>query len=258
MANSRSIDRPLDEKGIVLYLEGLSVTFDGFKALDDLTLYLRTGELRCIIGPNGAGKTTLLDVITGRIRPDEGRAFFGQHIDLCQHDESAVASLGIGRKFQRPTVFDQHTVFENVELALAGSRNLRYMLTAKPSGDELTSIEAVLARIRLLDLRHTLAGALSHGQKQWLEIGMLIAQDPVLLLIDEPVAGMTPQEVEVTGDLFRQLAGERSVVVIEHDMEFVEAIADTVSVLHQGRLLTEGAYSEVSRDARVQQVYLGT
>lgn len=254
-------DKPDLSNDIVLYLEELSVSFDGFKALDNLTLYLNAGELRCIIGPNGAGKTTLMDVITGRIRPDEGSAYFGRGargrgVDLCQHDESEIACLGIGRKFQRPTVFEQHTVFENIELALSGGRNLFQVLTAKLSRHDREKIEDVLESTRLLEVQDQPAGALSHGQKQWLEIGMLVAQDPILLLIDEPVAGMTPQEVELTGELFRELAGDRSVVVIEHDMEFVESIADTVSVLHQGQLLVEGSYDAVSQDQRVQQVYL--
>ncbi len=243
--------------GTVLYLEDISVSFDGFRALNDLTLYIQAGELRCIIGPNGAGKTTMMDVITGKTRPDTGSAFFGQSIDLLRLSEPDIAQAGIGRKFQSPTVFEQHTVFENLELAMAGPRGVWSMLFARLNAEQQEKIDRALQLIGLQDLRFALAGSLSHGQKQWLEIGMLLMQEPALLLVDEPVAGMTPQETERTAELLVSLAGERSVVVVEHDMEFVRSIARTVTVLHEGSVLAEGTMDQVQNNPKVVEVYLG-
>jgi urea transport system ATP-binding protein len=246
-----------DSKGMILYLEDLTVSFDGFKALNALTLYVRSGELRCIIGPNGAGKTTMMDVITGKTRPDAGSAWFGQNIDLLSLHEPEIAQAGIGRKFQKPTVFENHSVFENLELALAGDRGVWKVLFAKLSGEQRDRIDSVLAQIGLDSERSSPAGRLSHGQKQWLEIGMLLMQNPSLLLVDEPVAGMTPQETERTAELLVSLAGDHSVVVVEHDMEFVRSIAKLVTVLHQGSVLAEGSMDEIQANPRVVEVYLG-
>jgi len=243
--------------GYILYLEDLTVSFDGFKALNALTLYVGTGELLCIIGPNGAGKTTMMDVITGKTRPDHGSAWFGQTLDLLALTEPEIAQAGIGRKFQKPTVFEKHTAFENLELALAGSRSVWRNLAAELSGEQRDRIAAVLAQIGLAAQSATPARRLSHGQKQWLEIGMLLMQNPRLLLVDEPVAGMTPQEVEKTAELLLSLAGEHSVVVVEHDMEFVRRIARRVTVLHQGSVLAEGTMDEVQANPKVVEVYLG-
>jgi urea transport system ATP-binding protein len=243
--------------GTILYLEDITVSFDGFKALNALTLYIDVGELRCIIGPNGAGKTTMMDVITGKTRPDSGSAWFGQTIDLLTLREPQIAEVGIGRKFQKPTVFEQHTVFENLELAAAGNKSVWHTLFKPLTPAQRMRIDEVLETIRLQDRRHATAGVLSHGQKQWLEIGMLLMQEPQLLLVDEPVAGMTPQEVERTAELLLSLAGKHSVVVVEHDMEFVRSIARKVTVLHEGSVLAEGSIDEVQRDPRVVEVYLG-
>ena len=243
--------------GPILYVEDVSVSFDGFKALNNLNLYIDDGELRCIIGPNGAGKTTMMDVITGKTRPDAGRAWFGQNINLLSLDEPGVAQAGIGRKFQKPTVFERHTVHENLELAMAGARGVWPVLLARLSGEQAAHIDETLELVGLAERRHDAAGSLSHGQKQWLEIGMLLMQEPELLLIDEPVAGMTPQEVERTADLLTRLAGKRSVVVVEQDMEFVRSIARTVTVLHEGRVLAEGPMDTIQNDPRVVEVYLG-
>jgi urea transport system ATP-binding protein len=248
---------PDDSHGYILYLEDLTVSFDGFKALNALTLYVETGELRCIIGPNGAGKTTMMDVITGKTRPDYGSAWFGQTLDLLELTEPEIAQAGIGRKFQKPTVFEKHTAFENLELALAGNRSVWANLVARLSPEQHDRIRGVLQQIGLAAELETLAGALSHGQKQWLEIGMLLMQNPRLLLVDEPVAGMTPQEVERTAELLVSLAGEHSVVVVEHDMEFVRGIARQVTVLHQGSVLAEGTMDEVQNNPQVIEVYLG-
>jgi urea transport system ATP-binding protein len=215
------------------------------------------GELRCIIGPNGAGKTTMMDVITGKTRPDAGSAWFGQTIDLLTLTEPEIAEAGIGRKFQKPTVFEQHTVLENLMLAVAGKKTVWSTLFSGLTGVQRDRIEQVLETVRLLDRREMRAGMLSHGQKQWLEIGMLLMQDPQLLLVDEPVAGMTPQEVERTAELLLSLAGKHSVVVVEHDMNFVRSIATKVTVLHEGSVLAEGNMDEVQNDARVVEVYLG-
>jgi urea transport system ATP-binding protein len=243
--------------GVVLYLEGVSVSFDGFKAIDDLNLYIDAGELRCIIGPNGAGKTTMMDIITGKTRPDSGSAWFGQKIDLLRLNEPDIASLGIGRKFQKPTVFEQHTVEENLELAMAGPKGVWRVLNARLSGAQRDRMDEVLATIGLQEQARRRAGALSHGQKQWLEIGMLLMQQPKLLLVDEPVAGMTHQEMDRTAELLTSLAGSHSVVVVEHDMDFVRSIARKVTVLHQGSVLAEGSMDEVQNDPRVVEVYLG-
>jgi urea transport system ATP-binding protein len=248
---------PDESHGVILYLEDLTVSFDGFRALNALTMYVGVGELRCIIGPNGAGKTTMMDVITGKTRPDHGSAWFGQTLDLLSLTEPEIAESGIGRKFQKPTVFEHHTAFENLELALAGSRSVWVNLTAKLSSDQRDRISGVLGLIGLGSHADRMAGVLSHGQKQWLEIGMLLMQNPRLLLVDEPVAGMTPQEVERTAELLLSLAGEHSVVVVEHDMEFVRKIARRVTVLHQGSVLAEGTMDEVQDNPKVVEVYLG-
>jgi urea transport system ATP-binding protein len=242
---------------MILYLEDITVSFDGFKALDALTLYIERGELRCIIGPNGAGKTTMMDVVTGKTRPDAGSAWFGQTIDLLRRSEPEIASIGIGRKFQKPTVFERHSVFENLELAMAGDKSVWRGLFAQLTPTQRERIGATLETVGLAERRTQLAGALSHGQKQWLEIGMLLMQEPHLLLIDEPVAGMTPHETERTAELLVSLAGRRSVVVVEHDMDFVRSIARRVTVLHEGKVLAEGSIDAVQNDPKVIEVYLG-
>ncbi|WP_028240924.1 urea ABC transporter ATP-binding protein UrtD [Stutzerimonas azotifigens] len=243
--------------GTILTLEDINVSFDGFKALTNLTLYIGVGELRCIIGPNGAGKTTMMDVITGKTRPDNGVAYFGETYDLTEMSEYEIAQAGIGRKFQKPTVFEALSVFENLELAQKTGKSVWASLRAKLSGEQKDRIDEVLATIRLDGSRHRPAGLLSHGQKQFLEIGMLLVQDPHLLLLDEPVAGMTDAETEFTAELFRSLAGKHSLMVVEHDMGFVGSIADHVTVLHQGQVLAEGSLEDVQRDERVIEVYLG-
>jgi urea transport system ATP-binding protein len=243
--------------GTILYLEDITVSFDGFKALNALTLYIDVGELRCIIGPNGAGKTTMMDVITGKTHPDAGSAWFGQTIDLLALTEPEIAEAGIGRKFQKPTVFEQHTVFENLELAAAGKKSIWNTLATGLSGAQRDRIDEVLQIVQLQDRRQMRAGMLSHGQKQWLEIGMLLMQDSQMLLVDEPVAGMTPQEVERTAELLVSLAGQHSVVVVEHDMNFVRSIARKVTVLHEGHVLAEGSMDQVQNDPKVIEVYLG-
>ncbi len=240
-----------------LYLEDLTVSFDGFKALNKLTLYVDPGELLCIIGPNGAGKTTMMDVITGKTRPDSGTAWFGSGIDLLKMSEAEIVAAGIGRKFQKPTVFEQLTVFENLELALAGTRSFLKTLRARISAAATQRIDEVLNIIGLSAQRESLGRILAHGQKQWLEIGMLLMQNPELLLVDEPVAGMTPQEIERTSELLLSLAGEHSVVVVEHDMAFVRSIARRVMVLHEGQVIAEGDMDKVQKDPRVIEVYLG-
>jgi urea transport system ATP-binding protein len=251
-------DRPQhDLQGKILYLEKLTVSFDGFKALNALTLYVDVGELRCIIGPNGAGKTTMMDVITGKTRPDAGSAWFGRNIDLLKLTEPEIAQAGIGRKFQKPTVFEKLTVFENLELSLAGNKSFWKMLVARMTPRQREHVDEVLEIIGLTGQRTGIAGTLSHGQKQWLEIGMLLMQQPELLLVDEPVAGMTPQETERTADLLLTLAGKHSVVVVEHDMDFVRSIAKRVTVLHEGSVLAEGDMDQVQNDPRVIEVYLG-
>ena len=244
--------------GKILYLEHLTVSFDGFKALNDLTLYVDPGELRCIIGPNGAGKTTMMDVITGKTRPDSGTAWFGRNVDLLSLTEPEIAQAGIGRKFQKPTVFEFLTVFDNLELALAGERSFINTLFHTLSGAQRDRLDEVLGTIGLTDHQFALAGSLAHGQKQWLEIGMLLMQEPELLLVDEPVAGMTPQETDRTAELLLSLAGTHSVIVVEHDMDFVRSIASRVTVLHEGHVLAEGDMDQVQNDPKVREVYLGS
>jgi urea transport system ATP-binding protein len=244
-------------RGKTLYIDQLTVSFDGFKALNELTLQIEPGELRCIIGPNGAGKTTMMDVITGKTRPDSGTVRFGPNLNLLSLSEPEIAQAGIGRKFQKPTVFEQLTVFENLELALAGNKSFLELLLARTTAAQYWRIDEVLEIIGLSQERGLSARILSHGQKQWLEIGMLLMQDPELLLLDEPVAGMTPQEIERTDKLLQSLEGERSVVVVEHDMDFVRSIAKRVTVLHEGRVLADGDMNHVQSDPRVIDVYLG-
>lgn len=243
--------------GAILYLEDITVSFDGFRALNKLSLSIDVGELRCIIGPNGAGKTTMMDVITGKTRPDLGTAFFGQTIDLTQLSEAEIAHAGIGRKFQKPTVFEHHTVFENLELAMKTDKRVWASLRARLDSVERDQIAATLDLIHLATQADRLAGLLSHGQKQWLEIGMLLMQEPQLLLLDEPVAGMTDEETERTAELCNKLAGKHSLVVVEHDMDFVNRIARKVTVLHEGSVLAEGTMETVQNDPRVVEVYLG-
>jgi urea transport system ATP-binding protein len=243
--------------GPILYLEGVTVSFDGFRALNDLSLTLDDGELRCIIGPNGAGKTTMMDVITGKTRPDTGRVFFGQTIDLTRLNESQIAQAGIGRKFQRPTVFETMSVFENMELALKTDKRGFASLRAKLDSEQLGRIESILELTNLRGEVDRIAGVLSHGQKQWLEIGMLLSQEPRVVLLDEPVAGMTDAETDKTAELCLQLEKKHTVVVVEHDMEFVAKIARKVTVLCEGSVLAEGTMDVVRRDPRVIEVYLG-
>jgi urea transport system ATP-binding protein len=241
----------------LLYLSGVSVSFDGFKALNNLALDIRHGEMRAIIGPNGAGKTTMMDVITGKTKPDDGEVLFDRSVDLTRLDEAAIANLGIGRKFQKPTVFEFLTVEDNLLLALKGRRTVGANLFWRRNNADATRLNEVLGTIRLGSHRDRLAGSLAHGQKQWLEIGMLIAQDPKLLLVDEPVAGMTDSETETTADLLREIAETHSVVVVEHDMEFVRRLGVRVTCLHEGSVLAEGSLDQVSANERVIEVYLG-
>ncbi|HTN27203.1 MAG TPA: urea ABC transporter ATP-binding protein UrtD [Burkholderiales bacterium] len=243
--------------GAILYLEDISVSFEGFRALNELSLMIEVGELRCVIGPNGAGKTTMMDVITGRTRPDAGTVFFGQTIDLTRLSEAEIAHAGIGRKFQKPTIFEHHTVFENLELAMKADKRVRRTLFARLNSEERDRIAETLQLIRLSDSANRIAGLLSHGQKQWLEIGMLLMQEPKLLLLDEPVAGMSDEETERTAELFLALAGAHSLVVVEHDMAFIEKIARKVTVLHEGAVIAEGPMAQVQDDPRVIEVYLG-
>jgi len=251
------IAKPRQITQSLLYLDGVTVSFDGFRALDNLALDISHGEMRAIIGPNGAGKTTMMDVVTGKTRPDEGEVLFDNGtVDLTTEDEAAIAQLGIGRKFQKPTVFENHTVEDNVLLALKGHRGVRKTLFWRPNGDA-ERIGEILETIGLQSHRRRLAGALSHGQKQWLEVGMLIAQDPKLLLVDEPVAGMTDAETRTTAELLKDIARSHTVVVVEHDMEFVRMLGVKVTVLHEGSVLAEGSIDEVSANERVIEVYLG-
>jgi urea transport system ATP-binding protein len=246
--------------GVALYLEDITVSFDGFRALNALSLSIAVGELRCVIGPNGAGKTTMMDVITGKTRPDSGSASFGSNVDLLRLKESQIAEIGIGRKFQKPTVYEQLSVFENLELALKADRRAASTLFARLSGAQLDRIAQVGQLIHLLPEAQRLAGLLSHGQKQWLEIGMLLMQSPKLLLLDEPVAGMTDEETERTAELFLSLEGQHSLVVVEHDMKFVGELTEgrkQVTVLHEGSVLAEGTLAEVQANEQVVEVYLG-
>lgn len=243
--------------GRILYLEDVSVSFDGFRAINKLSLDIAPGELRCIIGPNGAGKTTMMDIITGKTRPDAGTVFFGSTIDLLRYKEAEIAQMGIGRKFQKPTVFEQLTVYENLELALKTDKGVQASLFFRPTGEDSDRLAQVLRTIHLADSVHRQAGNLSHGQKQWLEIGMLLMQDPKLLLLDEPVAGMTDEETERTAELFLSLKGQHSLMVVEHDMNFIKTISEKVTVLHEGAVLAEGTLEQVQADERVIEVYLG-
>jgi urea transport system ATP-binding protein len=244
-------------RSALLYLDGVTVSFDGFRALNELSLVIDPGEMRAIIGPNGAGKTTMMDVVTGRTRPQAGDVYFNGTIDLTRRDEAEIASLGIGRKFQKPTVFQSHTVWDNLELALAGNRTPFAALFRRRTSEDRDRIERILATVRLGEMRDMLAGTLSHGQKQWLEIGMLLAQEPKLLLVDEPAAGMTDAETAATAELLKDIAREKSVIVVEHDMTFVRALGVKVTVLHEGAVISEGSIDHVSADPRVIEVYLG-
>ncbi len=243
--------------GRILYLEDVHVSFDGFKAINGLSLDIAPGELRCIIGPNGAGKTTMMDIITGKTRPDSGRVFFGSTIDLLRYREAEIAAMGIGRKFQKPTVFEQLSVFENLELALATDKRVGRSMVFSLTGQDKDRLGEVLQTIHLANSAAQLAGKLSHGQKQWLEIGMLLMQDPKLLLLDEPVAGMTDEETERTAQLFLSLKGKHSLMVVEHDMSFIRTISEKVTVLCDGSVLAEGTLDQVQADERVIEVYLG-
>ena len=243
--------------GRILYLEDVSVSFDGFKAINKLSLDIAPGELRCVIGPNGAGKTTMMDIITGKTKPDEGRVFFGSTIDLLRYTEPEIAQLGIGRKFQKPTVFEHLSVFENLELALKTNKAVSRSMFFRLDSAQSDRLAEVLHTIHLADSVLRQAGNLSHGQKQWLEIGMLLMQDPKLLLLDEPVAGMTDEETERTAELFLSLKGKHSLMVVEHDMSFINTISDIVTVLCDGSVLAQGTLAQVQADERVIEVYLG-
>jgi urea transport system ATP-binding protein len=241
----------------LLYLDGVTVSFDGFRALNNLSFMIEPGEMRAIIGPNGAGKTTMMDVVTGKTRPDTGDVYFDGAHDLSRLDETEIALLGIGRKFQKPTVFDMHTVEDNIALALKGDRHVRNTLFWQETREEASRINSVLEIIRLAAVRDRVAGSLSHGQKQWLEIGMLLAQEPKLMLVDEPVAGMTDAETRQTAELLKEINRERTVVVVEHDMTFVRELGVRVTCLHEGSVLAEGTIDQVSENQRVVEVYLG-
>ena len=243
--------------GRILYLEDVHVSFDGFKAINGLSLDIAPGELRCIIGPNGAGKTTMMDIITGKTRPNAGTVFFGSTIDLLRHNEPQIAQLGIGRKFQKPTVFEQLSVFENLELALKMNKSVQSSMLFKLDSAQSDKLAEMLVTIHLADSVTRQAGNLSHGQKQWLEIGMLLMQDPKLLLLDEPVAGMTDEETARTAELFLTLKGKHSLMVVEHDMGFIRTISEIVTVLCDGSVLAQGTLDQVQADERVIEVYLG-
>jgi len=247
----------MSKSGTILYLDGVSRSFDGFKAINNLSLVLDRGEMRAIIGPNGAGKTTMMDIITGKTRPDTGEVFYNGDVDLTKHDEADIAMMGIGRKFQKPTVFESHTIEENLLLSLKGPRSIFPALFYRRSTADTKRIDEILGVIRLGDKRNELAANLSHGQKQWLEIGMLLAQDPKLLLVDEPVAGMTDAETEETARLLKDINQTHSIVVVEHDMHFVRELGVKVTCLHEGSVLSEGTLDFVSSDDRVVEVYLG-
>ncbi len=241
----------------LLYLDGVTKSFDGFKAINSLSFMINKGELRAVIGPNGAGKTTMMDIVTGKTKPDMGDVVWDGTVNLTECDEADSARLGIGRKFQKPTVFETHTVEDNLLLALKDERSVLATLLSSRSKAQLARIDELLVLIRLEERRHELAADLSHGQKQWLEIGMLLAQDPQLLLVDEPAAGMTDEETMRTADLLKEIAGDHAVVVVEHDMAFVKALDCRVTVLHQGAVIAEGSIEHVSADPRVVEVYLG-
>jgi len=241
----------------LLYLDAVSVSFDGFRALNNLSLAVEAGEMRAIIGPNGAGKTTMMDVVTGKTRPDSGEVYFDGSFDLTRLDETEIAQLGIGRKFQKPTVFESHTVEDNLRLALKGDRRARMALFWQESAEARQSIDHLFEITRLGAVRDRVAGGLSHGQKQWLEIGMMLAQDPKLLLVDEPVAGMTDNETQQTAELLREINRDHTVVVVEHDMTFVRELGVKVSCLHEGAVIAEGTIDQVSANERVIEVYLG-
>jgi len=241
----------------LLYLDGVTVSFDGFRALNNLSLTVEPGEMRAIIGPNGAGKTTMMDVITGKTRPDTGEVYFDGTYDLTRLDETQIALLGVGRKFQKPTVFEMHSVEDNLRLALKGDRHARAALFWQESPKERAAIDRLLETARLNGARDRIAGSLSHGQKQWLEIGMMLAQDPKLLLVDEPVAGMTDAETQQTAELLKRINRDHTVVVVEHDMAFVRDLNVKVTVLHEGAVIAEGSIDQVSANERVIEVYLG-
>ena len=247
----------MDVTHSLLYLDGVTVSFDGFRALNGLSLDVSHGEMRAIIGPNGAGKTTMMDVITGKTKPDQGEVLFDNGIDLTALDEARIANLGIGRKFQKPTVFEQHTVEDNILLSLKSDRRVFPNLFWRRTAEDESRIDKILKTVRLASSRDHIAGILSHGQKQWLEIGMLLGQDPKLLLVDEPVAGMTDAETAQTAELLKDIANDHSVVVVEHDMEFVRALGVKVTVLHEGSVIAEGPLDHVSANERVIEVYLG-
>jgi len=257
MSHLVTADRIDVSHGVILYIEGVTVSFDGFRALNDLSLAIDAGELRCIIGPNGAGKTTMMDVITGKTRPDSGSVFLGQTVDLTKLPEYEIARLGVGRKFQKPSVFENHTVYENLELALKGPKSVWDTLFHRRDSMEEDRIDEMLKQIHLKDRMGDQAGLLSHGQKQWLEIGMLLMQEPQVLLLDEPAAGMSDEETERTAELFLSLEGRHSLIVVEHDMAFVASLARKVTVLHEGSVLVEGTMATVQNDERVIEVYLG-
>ena len=256
-AAPRFAPTPSSRKDTLLYLDGVSRSFDGFKAINELSFVLARGEMRAIIGPNGAGKTTMMDIITGKTRPDKGDVYFMGDVDLTKHDEPTIAQMGIGRKFQKPTVFETQTVADNLLLSLKGERRGIPALFYRSNKADQQRIDEILATIRLGHRRNELAAYLSHGQKQWLEIGMLLAQDPKLLLVDEPVAGMTDAETEETARLLREIAVDHSVVVVEHDMGFVRDLGVKVTCLHEGHVLSEGSLDHVSADPQVIEVYLG-
>jgi urea transport system ATP-binding protein len=254
----QAIERPQVVTQSLLYLDGVSVSFDGFRAINNLSLIIAPGEMRAIIGPNGAGKTTMMDIITGKTKPDTGDVIFDGQVDLTQLDETAIANLGIGRKFQKPTVFEMHTVEDNIEMAVKADRTVFGTLFSRHSAEIWRRVDELLGIVRLGDHRKRLAGDLSHGQKQWLEIGMLLAQDPKLLLVDEPAAGMTDVETGATADLLKDIAKTHSVVVVvEHDMGFIRELGVKVTCLHEGSVLAEGTLDQVSSDERVIEVYLG-
>lgn len=248
---------PDNEVKSILYLNGVTKSFDGFKALNNLCIDIAPGELRAIIGPNGAGKSTMMDVITGKIKPDEGDVRFKDYLDLTRHDETDIANIGIGRKFQKPTVIESLSVWDNVELALVGNRKVFIALVCQLSDEQRSRIADVIQLIGLSEKTHALAGDLSHGQKQWLEIGMLIIQEPELLLVDEPAGGMTDQETMATAELLKEINKQHSIIVVEHDMDFVRALESQVTVLHEGTVIAEGPLDKVSNDQRVIEVYLG-